>query len=125
MLEFSTYRVALLFLGGWLVFVAFKILRFVLKPLFSPIRRINGPPGGHLIYGKMREIRGSEGRWHETQVKKYGHVFRYKGIFRVFIRNLYLVEHYIHNLTERKSLHYRSQGVEPHLNELDHLSEGT
>ncbi|KAG8784034.1 hypothetical protein FRC16_002254, partial [Serendipita sp. 398] len=68
---------------GLAVFSSGHLIWFFIKPLFSPMRSIKGPPGGSFVLGHMPLSRKvpTVGAWHRDQLQKYGHVFVFKVLF--------------------------------------------
>ncbi|KAG8829956.1 hypothetical protein FRB91_007152 [Serendipita sp. 411] len=68
---------------GLAVFSSGHFIWFFMKPLFSPMRSIKGPPGGSFVLGHMPLSRKvpTVGAWHRDQLQKYGHVFVFKVLF--------------------------------------------
>lgn len=60
-----------------------KLASILLRPYFSPLRELPGPPGGSWITGHISEMNSSENdraACHLRWVKQYGHVFVYKSL---------------------------------------------
>lgn len=63
---------------------AFDILQRILRPLFSPLRLLPGPPSSSWLFGNLLEIRALDNvDPHEQWFKQYGPVFKYKGFLNV------------------------------------------
>jgi len=83
----ATKAIVLGFLG-YVVFSSLDILKILLLPQFSPLRSINGPPGGTWLRGHFPDMRnfeetGGSGAWHHKMSKEYGHVWVHKSTFNV------------------------------------------
>ncbi|EMD33503.1 hypothetical protein CERSUDRAFT_118076 [Gelatoporia subvermispora B] len=63
-----------------LAYALYKGVRFLLRPFFSSLRYLPGPPRSGLIYGNLKEIFAAEHSvLHEAWVEKYGNTIKYKG----------------------------------------------
>lgn len=70
---------------GIVIISSFGVLRTVIKPYFSPLRVLKGPPSKGLSFlGYFADIlKAPIGQWHDEQLKKYGHVLVYKAFLNV------------------------------------------
>ena len=65
-----------------------KLLSIIVKPYFSNLRELPGPPGGSWITGHIPELNKSEtdrAECHLRWLEEYGHVFVYKSLLNVRI----------------------------------------
>ena len=61
-----------------------KAVRWLLRPLSSSLRDLQGPQSSSFIYGNLSEIRKADVlELHETWAHKYGNVMKYKAFFGV------------------------------------------
>ncbi|KAG8819325.1 hypothetical protein FRC19_009861 [Serendipita sp. 401] len=61
----------------------FKLLTILIRPYFSPLRELRGPPGGSWITGHINDMLKSEkdrAECHLLWEKEYGHVYVYKSL---------------------------------------------
>ncbi|KAG8804095.1 hypothetical protein FRC17_006042, partial [Serendipita sp. 399] len=61
----------------------FKLITILIRPYFSPLRELRGPPGGSWITGHINDLNRSEkdrAECHLNWVKEYGHVYVYKSL---------------------------------------------
>ncbi|KAG8845041.1 hypothetical protein FRB91_002109 [Serendipita sp. 411] len=67
---------------GLAVFSSYNFIWFYIRPIFSPMRSLKGPPGGSWLFGHLPQTRDvpAVGDWHRDQLRKHGHVFVYKGL---------------------------------------------
>lgn len=70
---------------GLCVASSYRIIRDIIRPYFSPLRALKGPPGGTFVFGHMRAIQidRAPGTWHQEQFDKYGPVLVYKAWLNV------------------------------------------
>lgn len=71
-------------IGIPLLLVAYYTSKLVVESLLSPLRKLQGPPGGRFLSGHMLKMSGGE--CYETLVlwrEKYGHVFSMRTILGV------------------------------------------
>jgi len=69
-----------------LLFPILKLAILLVKPYFSNLRELPGPPGGSWITGHIHEMNRSEtdrAECHLNWLKQYGHVFIYKSLLNV------------------------------------------
>ena len=72
------------FIGLPLVFLIYYVVKLVVASLSSPLRDLQGPPGGRLLTGHILKMTG--GQSYETLVRwqeQYGHVFSMKAVLGV------------------------------------------
>ncbi|THH06392.1 hypothetical protein EW146_g9624 [Bondarzewia mesenterica] len=61
-----------------------KVLRYALRPYFSPVRHVRGPESKSLLYGNLLDLfEYDDGDMHEQWRAEYGDVYKYKGFFNV------------------------------------------
>jgi hypothetical protein len=63
-----------------------KLVALLIKPYFSNLRDLPGPPGGGWITGHIPDMNKSEtdrAECHLNWIKQYGHVFVYKSLLNV------------------------------------------
>ena len=64
----------------------YKTVLFLLRPYFSPLNELPGPPSKSYVWGHMEATRKSENQeLHEKWAGQYGHVMMYKAFFGVSI----------------------------------------
>jgi len=63
-----------------------KLVSILIRPYFSNLRDLPGPPGGSWITGHISELNRSEtdrAECHLKWLEEYGHVFVYKSLLNV------------------------------------------
>ena len=62
----------------------YKLLEVFIKPLFSPLRDLPGPPSPSFVFGNLKEIFDADNSvLHEAWTEKYGHTLMYRAWFNV------------------------------------------
>ncbi|OCH90693.1 cytochrome P450 [Obba rivulosa] len=99
-----------------LAYALFKGVQYVLKPHFSSLRYLPGPPRSDLIYGNLKEIFQEENSvlhevLHESWVEKYGNTIKYKvflNMNRLYTVDLKALNHILtHSADYQKPLQSR------------------
>ncbi|OCH90175.1 cytochrome P450 [Obba rivulosa] len=76
-----------------------KLVQILIRPYFSSLRHLPGPPRGGLFYGNLKSVfAGDNSAVHEAWLEKYGHVIKYKGFFnkdRLYTTDLKAVNHFL------------------------------
>lgn len=73
------------------VVLCFSLVRVLVRPLFSPLRHVPGPPGGSLLLGH------ADAFWEprkesviEEWIAKYGHILKFKDFLNVSVSRNYI-----------------------------------
>ncbi|KDQ54054.1 hypothetical protein JAAARDRAFT_160991 [Jaapia argillacea MUCL 33604] len=84
-----------------LAYNLYRLVKLVLRPVFSPLRRLQGPPSDSWFYGNFRQVFTSENSTlQEEWVAEYGHTLKYKGMFnldRIVTTDLRAIQHILSN----------------------------
>ena len=82
MATFGTLVLSVLATG--IAYAFFKLAKAAIRPLFSPLRHLPGPPNPSFIFGNFKQI------WHaeksvlyEQWIDQYGTTLKYKGLLNV------------------------------------------
>ncbi|KDQ54074.1 hypothetical protein JAAARDRAFT_38679 [Jaapia argillacea MUCL 33604] len=80
-----------------LAYNLYRLVKLVLRPVFSPLRRLQGPRSDSWFYGNFKQIFTTENSTlHEEWVAEYGHTLKYKGMFnldRIVTTDLRAIQH--------------------------------
>ena len=73
-----------LILGVVGTLVAYGLYLVFIRPRFSSLRALPGPPSESLIWGNLRQVLRADGATkHEEWIQKYGNTYVYKAFFNV------------------------------------------
>jgi hypothetical protein len=92
-------NILLAVIGLPLVFLVYYVVKLVVASLSSPLRDLQGPPGGRFLSGHMFKMTG--GQCYDTLVgwrKQYGHVFAIRAALGVSHNSSYPFLNYINSL---------------------------
>ena len=82
----SLQKLSLAALATLTAYGVIRVVRWFVRPLWSPLRVLPGPPNPSLIYGNLSEIRKSDfSELHEKWAEQYGRVMKYKAFFGVYL----------------------------------------
>lgn len=89
----SPFGLALVLFGAPLVVLTYRAARYLASPLFSPIRKLNGPPSKDYLMGHFKDlVNGNAYKTLTAYKEQYGDVFAIKAILGVsaFVSTVYL-----------------------------------
>ena len=80
----SPFGLLIITVGGTMLWLAYRALVFITLPLFSPLRKINGPPRDSFILGNFANLVNGNGfKSLRAFNEQYGHVFVIRALFGV------------------------------------------
>lgn len=86
MANLDSSKVVVLAGSSLVLYGAYQIGRRLLKPYFSPLKDLPGPPSKSFFFGNLEEIRKAENSiLHEEWIAQYGKVMKYKAFFNVCV----------------------------------------
>lgn len=79
-----TPAITLALTSGLILLLTYGFQHLILRPYFSPLYDLPGPPRTSIIFGNLKRIFTEEpGKVHDEWAEKYGGVVRYGGAYGV------------------------------------------
>jgi hypothetical protein len=80
----SPFWLAAVVLGAWVLVLTYRAVVYLSSPLFSPIRKLNGPPSQNYLMGHMEGLfNGNAYKTLKSYNEQYGDVYAIKSMLGV------------------------------------------